>query len=331
MKSFGFGVVPSFQPMNHHSIQLGGPPRLRVGAVSYLNTKPLIAGLQDRLDPAGILSLDLPSRLATQLANQDIDIGLIPAIEFFRGPIPQRPNACEEKYRIISDACIACRGNVRSVRLFFRVPPQRVSTMAVDEGSRTSVALAQILLGQRFGIRPTLKSLPIEADPESASGDAVLVIGDRAMHPQRFTSFGANWDLGNEWLVETGLPFVFAMWVGRAAVAENPLADLLERARDEGVNHIPEISRQFAASYGLSEAECTEYLGHHLRFKLLDDELRGLQAFHRLAIEWGVLPITSHPIFDIAHRSQPDVSTGDGVDPSVHIASPRDRTADLIV
>src|SRR5215831_14178958 len=114
-------------------------PKLRVGAVNYLNTKPLIYGL-DRIAPQAELVLDLPSRLADGLAAGRLDVALIPSIEFFQKP----------DYKIVSDACIACRGPVRSVKLFSRVPLERIKTLALDEGSRTSVALVRILLRERF-------------------------------------------------------------------------------------------------------------------------------------------------------------------------------------
>ncbi len=100
---------------------------------------------------------DLPSRLADGLADGQLDVALIPSIEFFQDPA----------YRIVSDACIACRGPVLSVKLFSRVPAERIRTLALDEGSRTSAALVRILLRERFGIEPQLEPLPIGATARS--------------------------------------------------------------------------------------------------------------------------------------------------------------------
>src|SRR4029453_14916808 len=116
---------------------------MRIGAVSYLNTKPLIYGL-GQLAPQHELLLDLPSRLADDLAAGRLDVALIPSVEFFQNP----------DYTIISDARIACRGPVHSVKLFSRVPVRSIESLALDEGSRTSVALVQILLREQFGIVP---------------------------------------------------------------------------------------------------------------------------------------------------------------------------------
>ena len=134
---------------------------LRIGAVNYLNTKPLIYGL-DRLAPSCEIVLDYPSRLADQLAAGQLDVALIPSIEFFQDP----------SYTIVSDACIGCRGPVLSVKLFSRVPVENIRTLALDEGSRTRVALVRILLGERFSIEPELVPLPLSATLADTTCDA---------------------------------------------------------------------------------------------------------------------------------------------------------------
>jgi chorismate dehydratase len=297
------GLTQTF-PVLLRKLYLGQPSRfgssmtrIRIGAVSYLNTKPLIATLAEKLPPGSQLSLELPSALADQLGAGQIDIGLIPAIEFFRGPSGETgkhsaisESNSDENYRIISNACIACRGKVRSVRLFFRVPPPSVRSMAIDVGSRTSVALASILLLQRFNIRPRLIPLPIDADPQSTVSDAVLVIGDRAMHPENFSGFVEDWDLGEEWFRETGLPFVFAMWVGRERVATLEIASKLEAARDEGIKMVDKLSQAYAPTYGLSREDCVEYLSRNLCFIMQNEEWLGLRRFHQLSSEMGLVP-----------------------------------------
>jgi chorismate dehydratase len=174
---------------------------MRIGAVSYLNTKPLVYRLTE-LAPQHELVLDLPSRLADDLAAGTLDVALIPSIEYFQNP----------SYQIVSDACIACRGPVRSVKLFGRVPLDSIRTLALDEGSRTSAALVRILLDEHFGVSPEIVPFPIEARPQSIAADALLMIGDRAMRRPDET-FVAEWDLGEVWCRWAKLPFVFAMWV----------------------------------------------------------------------------------------------------------------------
>ena len=254
--------------------------KIRVGAVNYLNTKPLIYGLE-RIAPNAELVLDLPSRLADQLAAGKLDVALIPSIEFFQNP----------GYAIVSDACIACRGPVLSVKLYFRVPPQEVRTLALDEGSRTSAALSRILLRERFGVEPELMSLPIGKSLADTPADAVLLIGDRAIHspPGRFTQV---WDLGDEWTKWADLPFVFAMWVGRAGAVYNGLEAALRASRDRGVANLAQIAQVEAAPLGLTVPQCLTYLRDHLYFYFGEREQQGLDLFHRHALQLGLAPET---------------------------------------
>src|SRR2546429_420968 len=143
---------------------------MRIGAVSYLNTKPLVYGLA-QLAPRAELVFDLPSRLADQLAAGKLDVALIPSVEYFQNPA----------YAIVSDACMGCRGPVLSVKLLSRLPMDKIRTLALDEGSRTSVALVRILLQERFGLSPKLVPFPLGISPDKIDADAVLMIGDRAM------------------------------------------------------------------------------------------------------------------------------------------------------
>ena len=243
----------------------------RVGAVGYLNSKPLIFRLTE-LAPAVELVLDLPSRLADGLAHGSLDVGLIPSIEYFHDPA----------YRIVSDACIACRGPVMSVKLFSRVPAEGIGTLALDEGSRTSAVLTRILLKERFGIEPQLRPLPIGASVGDDDSDAVLVIGDRAMHSPG-GPFAEVWDLGDEWCRWTGLPFVFAMWVARPGFDAGNLAGSLSTARDLGVANLEAIAAEEAFSLGLSRPQCVSYLRDNLHFHLGAEERRGLDLFQSLA------------------------------------------------
>src|SRR5262245_12765440 len=144
--------------------------RIRIGAVNYLNTKPLICDLEE-LAPEVELVLDVPSRLADQLAAGELDVGLIPIIEYFRA----------DCYSIVPDIAIATRGPVLSVTLFSRSPWPQIRKVALDAGSRTSAALTLILLRKRYGVTPEVVSLPLETSADDIEADAVLLIGDRAM------------------------------------------------------------------------------------------------------------------------------------------------------
>lgn len=253
--------------------------RIRVGAVNYLNTRPLICDLE-QIAPQSELVLDLPSRLADNLAAGALDVALIPSIEFFQDPA----------YAIVSDACIACRGPVWSVKLFSRVPVQRVRTLALDEGSRTSVALVRILLRERHGIDPQLEPLPIGATLADTQADAVLLIGDRAIRPATSERFAEVWDLGDEWVRWTGLPFVFAMWTARSGAELGGMDAALSEARDRGLAQLEAIAAREAAPMGLSQPECLAYLRDNLYFYLGERELRGLETFYRHAAQLGLAP-----------------------------------------
>ncbi len=252
--------------------------RLRVGAVSYLNTKPLIYGLEQRAPQAEVV-LDVPSKLAVDLAADKLDVALIPSVEFFRHP----------GYTIVSDACIACRGPVLSVKLFSRGPIEAIRTLALDVGSRTSVALALVLLEQRYGIEPAVEPLEAEATLDDTAADAVLLIGDRAIHspPGRFE---VVWDLGDQWCEWTGLPFVFAMWTARAGRDLAGLDAALAAARDDGVAHLNDIAQREAAPLGLTRPQCLSYLRDNLHFYLGPREQQGLELFYRYASGQGLVP-----------------------------------------
>ena len=260
----------------------------RIGAVRYLNTKPLVHGLAGRGVTVGY---DLPSRLADQLAAGHLDIALIPVLELFRHP----------DHRIVSDACIGCRGPVMSVKLFFRTPPSRVTTLAIDEGSRTSAALARILLAERHGVRPRIEPLPIDAGLGDTRADAVLLIGDRALDrgtgagPAAARSFQVAWDLGDEWCRWTGLPFVFAVWAARRGVDTRAIEPLLNAARDAGRANLAAIAAAEAATHGLTVPQCLGYLRDNLHYELGPREHEAISRFRGLAATMGLLGTANAP------------------------------------
>ncbi|MBX7074171.1 MAG: menaquinone biosynthesis protein [Pirellulales bacterium] len=256
----------------------GNRNTIRVGAVNYLNTKPLVHQFESLAANAELV-FDLPSRLADGLAAGRFDVALIPSVEFFQ----------DAGYTIVSNACIACRGPVLSVKLFSRVPVAEIRTLALDEGSRTSVALSRVLLAERFSVEPRLQSLPIGADPLSVEADAVLLIGDRAIHSP-LSPWVEVWDLGDEWVRWTGLPFVFAVWTARAGADLAGIDAALVEARDRGVAGLVEIAAREAAPLGLTQPECLSYLRDNLYFYLGPRELRGLGLFQQMAARHGLAP-----------------------------------------
>ncbi len=252
--------------------------KLRIGAVRYLNSKPLIECLPEML-PEAQITVDFPSRLADGLAAGRFDVALIPSIETLRLP----------GARVVSNVCVSCDGPVRSVKMVGRVAPQEIATLALDEGSRTSAALARILLKERFGIEPSLQPLGLGSLAENSPADAVVVIGDRAMLPLG-GPYEFVWDLGDEWRAWTGLPFVFAMWTAWPAAEIAGLGSPLGSARDRGLTRLGQIARRSSAELGLAEAECLEYLRDALVFHLGPRQRQGLERFADLAIGHGLAP-----------------------------------------
>jgi chorismate dehydratase len=254
---------------------------MRFGAVQYLNTKPLVHGLAA---PGIDLAFDLPSRLADRLTAGQLDVALIPVVELFRHP----------EHRLVSDACIGCRGAVMSVKLLFRLPPARVASIALDEGSRTSAVLAQVLLAERHGVRPRVEPLPIGSDASETAADAVLLIGDRALGDATAGgSFQQVWDLGDEWCRWTGLPFVFAAWAARPGVAAERFAGRLESARDSGLANLAAIAAAEAAPHGLTVPQCLSYLRDNLHYHLGSREQAAIRTFRDLAAGLGLVPVAS--------------------------------------
>lgn len=230
--------------------------RPKIGAVSYLNSKPLVAGLEEVAREYQVV-FDLPSRLADRLAGGELDVALIPVVEAVSNP----------RYTIVSDACIACRGPVWSVKLLSRVLGENIQTLALDEGSRTSWTLARVLLERKFGVRPECRPLSIDQDWRSTETDAVMIIGDRAMKATD-NEFPFTWDLGATWNEWTGRPFVFAVWAAQPSSDLDRLDKILSSARDHGLETIEQIASEQAARYELSSDECLSYLRDNLHFNL---------------------------------------------------------------
>lgn len=259
-----------------------GPP-LRLGAVSYLNTKPLVYGLDafpDRFD----VRFDVPAKCAELLHDGRVDLGLIPAIEYLRG-----------EYAIVPDISIASDGDVATVAVFTRQRIEQVKTLALDLSSRTSVALTRILCAKKWNINP--KFTPAEPDLEAMlrRADAALVIGDPAFDIDPVKHKVTKIDLGAEWQALTGLPFVYAMWVGRPGAASPEQCRALQAARDRGVAHLTDIARQVGGGDAILEQRSLRYLRDNLQYGLGEREQAGLGRFHELAAEIGLVP-TLQPV-----------------------------------
>ncbi len=176
--------------------------KVRVGAVSYLNAKPLINGLENGLMQEELdLIIDHPAAIAQLLIDDKIDMGLVPV-----AVIPML-----KEHHIVTDFCIGCNGEVVSVCLFSDVPIQEVHTILLDYQSKTSVALLKLLLNEHWKISPVLVNAVEGYEKNIKDGTAGLVIGDRAFEQRLHATY--MYDLGLIWKEMTGMPFVFAAWV----------------------------------------------------------------------------------------------------------------------
>lgn len=251
---------------------------VRLGAVSYLNTRPLVHGLDARADLFD-LRFDVPAQCAALLHEGRIDLGLIPAIEYLRGD-----------YRMVPGVAIASDGPVASVAIFSRVPVEQIATLAMDISSRTSVALTRVLCAQRWRIAP--KFVPAEPDLRDmlSRADAALVIGDPALVIDHAAHGLTKIDLGSEWRDFTGLPFVYAMWCGRTGACGPEHVAELNAARERGVAAIDEIARIESRGDRAREQLAAGYLRDNLKYGLGEREMAGLRRFHELASDQGIGP-----------------------------------------
>jgi len=260
--------------------------RLRISAISYLNTAPLMWDFEHT--EAGRefdISYTLPSNCARELAAGTADIGIIPAAAYTQIP----------GLMVLPGVAIASRRAVRSILLVSRVPMDQVRTVALDTSSMTSVALTKVLFEKWLGRGRTFTSMPPDIEKMLAEHDAGLLIGDPALQVDR--SRYHTLDLAEEWIRHTGKPFVFAFWALReAALRETSpaqdLAEVFQHSRDHGLEaaNLDRIVRKWSPRLGLSESEVRDYLRGNIHYQLDPACLEGLQLFYHYAAEIGALP-----------------------------------------
>ena len=260
--------------------------RLRISAISYLNTAPLMWDFEHG-DAARHLDISytLPSACARALAEGTADIGIIPAAAYAQIP----------GLLVLPDVAIASRQAVRSILLVSKVPIEEVRTVALDTSSMTSVALTKIVFEKWLGGGRTFFPMEPNVDAMLAEYDAGLVIGDPALKVARLRYHAL--DLAEEWIHRTGKPFVFAFWAVRAdALHEGDpsldLAAIFRDSRDHGLepSNLNQIAREWAPRLGLTESDVHSYLTDNIHYQLDAGCLEGLQLFYRYAAEIGALP-----------------------------------------
>lgn len=254
-------------------------------AVSYLNTVPLVWGLQHSTDPALRDTFDLrfalPSECADQLSTGQADIGIVPVIEMARQSLDYFPGTG-----------IACHGPVRSILLISKVPFREIRTLATDSGSRTSAMLSQVILAERFGVRPRVFSHPADLAQMLDQADAALVIGDAALRVDPATLPYETLDLGEEWIALTGLPMVFAVWAGRKEIIREPYGRIFLDSCRYGLAHMDDIVAAEAPARHFSPDVVRRYLTHHIVFELGEKDYEGMRLYiqHALRLDRVMIP-----------------------------------------
>lgn len=258
---------------------------IRLGAVSYLNTRPLVYGLERRADRFS-LRFDVPAKCAELLHAGEVDLGLIPSIEY--------PG---HDYRIVPGVSIASDGPVASVAIFSKVPTEQIRSIALDASSRTSVALLRVLCARWFAIHPSFVTVPPDFDRMLGACDAALVIGDNALFSDHVALGLEKVDLGEEWVGMTGLPFVYAFWAGRRGIAGPADVAALQEARDAGLTATVTIGRELFPESPANAERADLYLRENVKYALGEREIAGLRRFYELAAEVGVLTSPVEPQF----------------------------------
>ena len=257
--------------------------RLRISAISYLNTAPLMWDFRHG-NTAFDISYTAPSQCAAQLARGSADIGIIPAAAY----------ASIHDLVVIPGVAIASKAAVRSILLVSRVPLEKIRTVVMDNSSLTSVALVQILFAKWWGGDRHFVSADPDVDRMLEQHDSALVIGDAALQVDR--SRYITYDLAEEWIRFTGKPFVFAFWAIRNAAlarsSDNNLASIFQQSRDNGLRpeNLNEIANDWAPRLHLTEADVKSYLTKNIYYHLDRACLEGLTLFYQYARESGILP-----------------------------------------
>ena len=256
---------------------------VRLGAVDYLNVRPLVHGL-DR-DPAFTLRFDPPSLCAQLLHEAEIDLGMIPTIAYQH----------REGYRVVPGCAIGSEGPVASVALYTKVPLDRIRRVAADTSSNTSVALLRVLAAEQWGIQPELVPAAPKLADMIAAEDAALLIGDPALFADHAAMGLEKIDLGGEWTAMTGLPFIWAFWAGREGVIDPEGVERLQQARAAGEAVSDRLADAYAASYTERTGTPADrmlaraYLKDNMKYGFGEREVAAVERFHALALKAGIV------------------------------------------
>ncbi len=260
--------------MKGMSVILGGVNSgLRVSAVSYLNTWPLVWGfLHGPLQGRFQFRFDLPAVCAATLGSGEVELGLVPSATL-------TPLGLD----FLPDLGIAAEGPVRSILLVSKVPVRKIQTLAADSSSRTSVALTRILLRERYGCEPSMTRHAPDLEAMLRESDAALIIGDPALRLDPATLPYEVLDLGAEWTTWSGLPMVFAVWAGQTPVLTPEVRAAFLGSYQWGKPHLESMVARAGEERGFEPALARDYLTKIIQYELTPRHLEGLALFRKLA------------------------------------------------
>ena len=255
-------------------------PPVRIGAVGYLNARPLTWAL-DRAPDRWAVRYDVPSACAARLHEGSVDLGLIPSIEYLQSP----------EYRLVPGVGIGSRGAIASVALYTRRPLARIRHVALDTSSRTSVTLVRVLCHHHFRIAPQFVPHGPDLAAMTRECDAGLLIGDPAFDADHESLGLTKIDLGEAWTVLTGLPFVYAAWTGLPGAVAPADVSALQEAQAEGVRATEAIAAEYGGGNAVRAARAAVYLRDNVKYGLGAEEAAGLQLFLDYAADLGLAPM----------------------------------------
>jgi chorismate dehydratase len=257
---------------------------IRIGSVPYLNAKPLVDWFHSpECDAEVELTYAVPSQLARMLREDALDVANVSIFEGLQNP----------DLVLIPDISISACGAVKSVRLFSKVPMERIRSVALDTSSLTSTALTRILLKEVFGLTPCYEHHAPQLNAMLAACDAGLIIGDLKLFD--LLPGTTVYDLGQGWYDLTGLPFVYAGWLARADRASSEMADILHHAKSWGTARLETLAAKWSQEMSLPYDRSHDYLCHVMNYDLSPIQLDGLRLFQRKCHKHGLLE-TLHQI-----------------------------------
>jgi chorismate dehydratase len=273
----------------HEPFAQPGVHDYRVGCVSYLNSKPLIAGLT-ATHPSVHVRYDVPSKLLDDLLADKVDIALCPVVDYFRSP---------ELLKVVPVGGICSKGHTLTVCLFSRTPIEQLTEIHADTDSHTSVNLLRVIMAKRYKQNVTI--VPYNTrHAEPLTPNAMLLIGDKVVTDSpKAVEYPYQLDLGQAWAALTGLPFMFATWLAKQDTSLGDLPQWMSENLKRNQPRRSELASEFANQHGWPEALAYEYLTENLHYEVGPKELKAMQLFathlHELKLLETLRPLKCHP------------------------------------